>query len=145
MLLIPGHEALNCASLKGFMARNRRNQSAAIRFGPAIKALILCLVLGGSGVGYVWQKNQIYALGQQKKRCELTLDELRRQNRLRTEQLNHLKLPPVLGAKVKEFNLGLVEAQPEQILRLYEAPPKPTTPTAERQYAERRDRSLTSQ
>ena len=45
------------------MARNRKYQSAAIRFGPALKALLLCLLIGGSGVGYVWQKDQIIRLG----------------------------------------------------------------------------------
>ena len=41
------------------MARNRKNQSAVVRFGPAVKALLLCLFIGGSGVGYVWQQNQL--------------------------------------------------------------------------------------
>jgi hypothetical protein len=45
------------------MAKNRKNQSAAIRFGPALKALGLCLLIGGAAVGYVWQKNQIDQLG----------------------------------------------------------------------------------
>jgi hypothetical protein len=46
------------------MAKNRRNQSAAIRFGPAIKALLLCMFIAGSGIGYVWQKKQIMELRQ---------------------------------------------------------------------------------
>ena len=41
------------------MAKNRKNQSAAIRFGPAIKAFLLCALVGGAGVGYVWQKGRI--------------------------------------------------------------------------------------
>jgi len=45
------------------MARNRKSQSAAIRFGPALKAFLLCLLIGGSGIGYVWQKDQIGRLG----------------------------------------------------------------------------------
>ena len=53
------------------MARNRKYQSAAIRFGPTLKALLLCLLIGGSGVGYVWQKDQIYQLGQQIRKREL--------------------------------------------------------------------------
>jgi hypothetical protein len=36
------------------MAKNRKNQAAAIRFGPALKASFLCLLIGGSAVGYVW-------------------------------------------------------------------------------------------
>ena len=37
------------------MAKNRKNKSVAIRFGPAIKALLLCAFFVVSGVGYVWQ------------------------------------------------------------------------------------------
>ena len=48
------------------MAKNRKYRSAALRFGPALKAVLLCLLLGGSGLGYVWQKNQIYELGRQR-------------------------------------------------------------------------------
>ena len=39
------------------MAKNLKNQAAAIRFGPALKASFLCLLIGGAAVGYVWQKN----------------------------------------------------------------------------------------
>ena len=63
------------------MAKNRKNQSAAIRFGPALKALFLCLVIAGSAVGYVWQKSQIYQLGQQIRQCEIRLKQLRDENR----------------------------------------------------------------
>ena len=45
------------------MTGNRRNQSAAIWFAPALKAFMLCMFFGGSGVGYVWQQNQIHELG----------------------------------------------------------------------------------
>ncbi len=36
-------------------------------FGPALKAfMLICLLIGGCCVGYVWQKKQIYELlGQQ--------------------------------------------------------------------------------
>ena len=47
------------------MAKNRKNQAAAIRFGPALKASFLCLLIAGSAIGYVWQKNEIKHLGQQ--------------------------------------------------------------------------------
>ena len=32
------------------MAKNRKNQAAAIRFAPALKASFLCLLIGGSAV-----------------------------------------------------------------------------------------------
>ena len=62
------------------MARNRKYRSAAIRFGPALKALLLCLLIGGSGVGYVWQKSQIDRLGRQIKTRENALGRAQEQN-----------------------------------------------------------------
>lgn len=102
------------------MAKNRKNQSAALRFGPALKALLLCLVIGGSGVGYVWQKNQIYELGKQIKQREIRLIELRRQNEKLRDQLAMLRSPGKLDERVRKLNLGLVLPQQNQILRLPE-------------------------
>ena len=38
------------------MAKNRKNQAAEIRFGPVLKVVLLCLLIGGSAIGYVWQQ-----------------------------------------------------------------------------------------
>lgn len=102
------------------MARNRKSQTAAIRFGPALKALLLCLVIGGSGVGYVWQKNQIYELGKQIKQRETRLAQLRDQNKKLRDQLAMLRSPAMLEERARRLNLGLVLPQQDQILRLRE-------------------------
>jgi hypothetical protein len=102
------------------MARNRKNQSAALRFGPVVKAFLLCLLLGGSGVGYVWQKNQIYQLGLEIKRREMRLVQLHELNKNLSTELGELRRPAYLMRKVKDLNLGLVPAQPSQIWRLDE-------------------------
>ena len=104
------------------MSRNRKNQSAAIRFGPALKAMLLCLFIGGSGLGYVWQKNQINELGQQKKKRELRLVELQRQNKLGRDTLALLRSPKRLDAQVQELKLGLGPPLPSQIRTLLELP-----------------------
>jgi len=104
------------------MARNRKNQSAAVRFGPALKALMLCLFIGGSGVGYVWYKNQISILGQQIKEREVRLAELQRQNKMSRAQLDALCSPVALDALVKKLNLGLIAPPVSQIVRLVDAP-----------------------
>jgi hypothetical protein len=89
------------------MARNRKNQSAAIRFGPVLKALLLCLFIGGSGIGYVGQKNLIAKLGREKKQCETQLIDMRRQNKLRRDVLAGLRSPQSLDKQVKELKLEL--------------------------------------
>src|SRR5690348_5637016 len=104
------------------MARNRKNQSAAVRFAPALKALMLCLFIGGAGVGYVWYKNQVIVLGQQVKEREVRLAELQRQNKMSRAQLDALCSPIALDARVKKLNLGLSAPPVSQIVRLVETP-----------------------
>lgn len=102
------------------MARNRKHQPAAVRFGPALKAFVLCALIGGSGVGYVWQKTQIDELGRQIKKREIRLAELQEQNKKLANQLSLLRRPVELDKRVRELNLGLMPPQPSQILRLSE-------------------------
>ena len=118
------------------MARNRKNQSAAIRFAPALKAFMLCLFIGGSGVGYVWYKNQISMLGQQIKERETRLVELQRKNKMARAQLDALTSPIALDARVKELNkklnLGLAAPPVSQIVRLVETPAEIPAPEPRR-------------
>ena len=115
------------------MAKNRRYQSAAVRFGPALKAFLLCAVIGGSGVGYVWQKSQIDELGRQIKRRETRLGELQGQNKKLRDQLQMLRSPKPLEKRVRDLNLGLGQVQPEQVRRLTEPLP-PVRVEADRQF-----------
>ena len=103
--------------------KNRRSQSAVIRFGPALKALFLCLLIAGSAVGYVWQKSQIYQLGQQIRQREIRLAQLKDTNQKLGDQLAMLRSPTMLDKRARELNLGLGPAQPSQIWRLPEPPP----------------------
>ena len=105
------------------MAKNRKYQSAAIRFGPALKAFLLCLLIGGSGVGYVWQKSQIYELGKMIKQRENRLGELRDQNKKLGDQLAMLRSPRKLEERVRELNLGLGQPRPASVIRLLEPVP----------------------
>jgi hypothetical protein len=107
------------------MSRNRKHQSAAVRFGPALKALSLCVFLGGSGVGYVWQKDQINILADQLKAGEHRYDQLRRQNERLARVLAMLESHSEIEAQIKRIGLGLVAPEPDQIVRLIEQPLPP--------------------
>jgi hypothetical protein len=102
------------------MARNRKYRSAASRFGPALKAFVLCLLLGGSGVGYVWQKNQIFELGKLIKQREMRLAVIEEENSRLRNSLSEVTSPmsPKLAEKISK--LGLVQPAPSQIWRLAE-------------------------
>ena len=117
------------------MARNRKYQSAAIRFGPALKAFLLCLLIGGSGVGYVWQKDQISQLGQQIRKREQYLAELGKQNEKLRKQWADMRSPRFLERRIQQLGLGLVPPQPAQVWRLTEPSRDVPRPDGEQQYA----------
>jgi uncharacterized protein HemX len=116
------------------MARNRKYQSAAIRFGPAIKAFLLCALIGGAGVGYVWQKSQIDELGKQIRRREQELNALQDQNKKLKQQLAMMYSQKYLEDRIKKLNLGLVPLQGSQVWSLKE-PAAPVPNPREQQYA----------
>ena len=53
------------------MRSNRKRES--LRFGNVAKSLFTCLAIATVGVGYVWQKNQIYRTGDEIKKRETAL------------------------------------------------------------------------
>ncbi len=123
------------------MAKNRKTQSAAIRFAPALKAFLLCAFIGGSAVGFVWQKNQIDQLSQEIKTREIRLAELIRQNKMRRDQFALLISPLALEARVKKLNLDLMQPPLSQIVHLIETEPAPVS-TPDELYAGQRSAQI---
>ena len=120
------------------MAGNRKSQSAAIRFGPALKAAFLCLLISGSAIGYVWQKNEIYRLSQRIHQSELRLKQMTDSNEKLRVKLADLRSPMMLDQRARELNLGLAPAQPAQVWRVPEPSAAPTgSKLAARQLAAR--------
>lgn len=109
------------------MANNRRNQSGAVRLVPALKAVLLCALLGGSTVGYVLQKKRIHDLAQQLGAKQEKLERLRRENQFQAKRLAMLMGHQHLIERVKDMKLDLVPPQRQQIVWLAE-PPATTAP-----------------
>ena len=124
------------------MAKNRKNQAAEIRFGPVLKVVLLCSLIGGSALGYVWQKNQIDKLGAQIREKEKSLARLKHDNETLANQLVFFHSPLMLDRMVVEKKLGLVPAQPTQVVRLTEPAPA-TAENSSRQLAQRPVTNLT--
>ena len=103
------------------MGRNRKNGTAAWLV-PGVKAAALCLLLGGSAIGYVYQKNQLIELGRQTQRCEHQLQALCEKNDRVEKQLRTLQSPKWLDDRVKELKLGLVQPVQSQIMTIIEVP-----------------------
>lgn len=108
------------------MAKNRKNESAASRFGPALKAFALIALIGGASVGYVWQKGQIESLGRQIKEREVRLRELRDQNKKLRDNLAMMRTPAMLEQRMQKLNLGMVTPQAKDVWRVAEPVARPT-------------------
>lgn len=113
------------------MAKNRKNQAAAVRFGTALKAALVCVALGGLGIGYVSLKNQLHALSRQIEKKEKGLERMRAENVKLAKQVATLRSPPFLHARVNDLGLNLAPPTPAQIVRLPEPPAPAATPTGE--------------
>lgn len=104
------------------MARNRKYQSASVRFGPALKALLICVFIGGSGVGYVWQKSSLFKLGRDEEAKSTRLRELRIENRQLLANLQALRSHPSIARAAQQCP-GLRMASSTQIVHVLEVPP----------------------
>lgn len=103
------------------MGRNRKNGSATWLV-PGAKAALICLLLGGSAIGYVYQKNQLVELGRQIQKSEQQLKALNDSNARLTRSLHTLQSAVYLEQRVKELKLGLVQPAQSQILTIVEMP-----------------------
>jgi hypothetical protein len=88
--------------------------------GPMVGVFLVGFGFAAAGLGYVWQRQQIYRLGQDIRQCELRLEGLRRQTKKLRSQLAFLSSQPQLDLRVKQLGLGLGPPQMTQILRLAE-------------------------
>ena len=112
------------------MGRNRRNQSGAVWLIPALKAGLLCSLLGGSAVGYVLQKNLLHDLGRGITRREAVLERLKWESKIRAQHLADLQLPKNIAERVREQKLPLGRPQDGQTIWLSEpTPPRATNPS----------------
>ena len=100
------------------MKRNRKREQ--LRFGTVTKSLVVCICIAMSGLGYVWQKNAIYRLGDDIKKRETALSSAHKRNLMLAAQMAHLESPAQLEAECQQYNLSLVAPKESQVVRLYE-------------------------
>ena len=104
------------------MKRNRKREQ--LRFGTVTKSLAVCICIAVSGLGYVWQKNTIYRLGDDIKKRETALSSAQKRNLMLAAQMAHLESPAQLEAECQQYNLSLVAPKENQVVRLYEPGPE---------------------
>ena len=69
--------------------------------------VLLCSVICGSAIGYVWQKGEIGRLGRQIAEREKRLTQLQNDNKQLAGQIAVLHSPVMIDQRARELNLGL--------------------------------------
>ncbi len=103
------------------MQRNRKREP--LQVGTVAKSLLACTAIAAGGLGYVWQKTQIYRLGDEIRTRETALVAAQKRNTMLAAQLAQLKSPAMLEARCQQYNLGLVAPREGQIVRVFEPGP----------------------
>ena len=104
------------------MRRNRKREP--LQFGAVAKSVIMCASIAAIGVGYVWQKNQIYRLGDEIKKREASLLTTEKRNTMLAAQLAQFKSPDYLERRCQYYNLGLTAPRATQVVLLLEPGPE---------------------
>lgn len=104
------------------MRSNRKREP--LRFGTVARSVVACACIAAVGLGYVWQKNQIYRLGDEVKKREAALLAAEKRNTMLAAQLAQWKSPAALEAKCQQYNLGLTAPRETQTIRLLEPGPE---------------------
>jgi cell division protein FtsB len=105
------------------MARHRKAKSSELRFGPALKALLICFFLGGAGVGYVYQKDMLNKLSQEKREREEELDRLQLDNAQKEALLEQMNSQRQLEERVRRMHPDLRPPTPDQVVVLQDDRP----------------------
>jgi cell division protein FtsB len=91
-----------------------------LRLGTVAKSLLTCICVAGIGLFYVWQKNQIYRLGDEIKKREAALMAAEKRITMLAAHLAQLKSPAYLESRCQQLNLGLGAPRETQMVRLLE-------------------------
>jgi hypothetical protein len=83
-----------------------------------MKTFLLCLLIGGAGVGYVNQTNKIHLLSDQMLKLENQCNKQRRHRQGLLRKLTALNSPNELEAQVRRMNLDLSPTPPDRIVPL---------------------------
>ena len=104
------------------MSHNRKKYDSPLSVGSWIRAVLLCLLLGGTAMGYVWQKSQIHQIGTEVRKKEMRLELLKGDNEGWQQVRAEMRSTQNLYDRVRKLGLGLAMPQPEQLLRLSDLP-----------------------
>jgi len=96
------------------------NKSNAVNATTVAKVLALSLFLGGSGVGYVYQKGQIHGLIKQRDANDLKIYDLSRRSDTLKVRMAGVTARAQLELAGRQFQLDLRMPEPGQVITLPE-------------------------
>lgn len=122
--LEPGAAAKEAAPGRIDEAVRQNRKRGPLRVGTVSKVVVACAAVMAFGLTYVWQKNQLYRLGEEIKRREALASAAQKRGTMLAAQLAQLKSPALLEQRCQQYGLGLVAPRETQLVRLPEPGPE---------------------
>ena len=97
---------------------SRRKQANPLQIAPLFRWLLLALIVAGSGLLYVYIKNQQHFLGDQTRMVERNIREMRTRNEVLLARISALSSHAELQRKLDQGLITLVPIQNQSIARL---------------------------
>lgn len=98
----------------------RKTKSGGLPTGGIVMVAAFCLLAGGAGIGYLWQKSQIHKLGLSIRAHEARHEELKRHHAMLERTLAMICSPKELEERARRMRLEVGPPQESQIVRLRE-------------------------
>ncbi len=96
----------------------RRKQANPIQIAPLFRWLLLALFIGSCALLYVYVKNQQHFLGEQTRKVEREIREMRTRNEVLLARISALSSHAELQRKLDQGLIALVPIQNQSIARL---------------------------
>ena len=106
------------------MALNRRRHANALPIASIATWVLVCIFLGGAGLGYVYLKNQIHTTGSKIKALERELAELNTQDEVTRSKIASLSSRSALQRRLNEGFIKLIPISDDRLVRVEALPRK---------------------
>jgi cell division protein FtsL len=101
------------------MAQQRlKEQRSEVRLATAVKAILICLLIGGVAIGYVLQSHENLRLNEELGTLEREHQKLKAESHRLENQLQDLHAPANIERMVVAHGLDLVRSRPGQVVVL---------------------------
>ena len=90
------------------MSANRRRHANTLSIAKIVLMSIVALLVGGSGVSYVWGKNRLHAIGTEIKQLERRLEQLKSANQVASSNIKRYSSTATLQDRLSSGSIQLV-------------------------------------